>query len=132
MVRGNQLEGEVSGAGRALSVELSNRAGLMLENSTEVGPVTIEGASAGGPVSENARGKAKWAVLRLGVASFSIAAGQSRLVVVPLSANARRLLARSRILSVRVTLLTRDPSGATHTRQRIVTLRRAKANHRKA
>jgi hypothetical protein len=85
------------------------------------------------PVSVGAtgtHGKAKAGVLTLAAGSFAIAAGQSRLLVVHLSEKARRLLARSHILSVRVTLVARDPSGATHTRQTTASLRAGKANHK--
>ncbi|MGA2453764.1 MAG: hypothetical protein ABSG93_09620 [Solirubrobacteraceae bacterium] len=37
------LGGEVTGAGNALTVELSNGPALVLDNDTEVGPVTLEG-----------------------------------------------------------------------------------------
>jgi hypothetical protein len=42
------LSGGLTGAGSALTVELSNGPALILENSTEVGPVTIEGPNATG------------------------------------------------------------------------------------
>ncbi len=42
------LGGELSGSGRALTAELANGAALILENDTEVGPVTIEGPNAAG------------------------------------------------------------------------------------
>jgi hypothetical protein len=42
------LGGELTGAGSALTVELSNGPALVLANSTEVGPVRIDGSNTGG------------------------------------------------------------------------------------
>lgn len=47
------LGGEVTGEGSELTVELNNGPALILENSTEVGPVTIEGPNASGEHIEN-------------------------------------------------------------------------------
>jgi hypothetical protein len=47
------LGGEVTGAPRALTVELSEGPALVLENSTEVGPVTLEGPNASGEHIDN-------------------------------------------------------------------------------
>jgi hypothetical protein len=47
------LGGELSGADKALTVELSKGTALVLENSTEVGSVTIEGPDAGGEHIDN-------------------------------------------------------------------------------
>jgi hypothetical protein len=47
------LDEDVTGAGHALTVELSRGPALILENSTEVGPVAIEGADAAAQSIEN-------------------------------------------------------------------------------
>ncbi len=47
------MEGEVTGAGKTLTDELSNGAAFVLENRMEVGPVTITGAEAGKADAEN-------------------------------------------------------------------------------
>ncbi len=47
------LGGELTGAGSALTVELSNGPALVLANSTEVGPVTIEGQNTAGKNIDN-------------------------------------------------------------------------------
>jgi hypothetical protein len=50
---GLYLGGEVTGPDKALTVELSNGPALVLDNSTEVGPVTIEGPNATGERTAN-------------------------------------------------------------------------------
>jgi hypothetical protein len=47
------LGGEVTGEGSELTVELTNGPALVLENSTEVGPVTIEGLNTSGEHVDN-------------------------------------------------------------------------------
>jgi hypothetical protein len=66
--------------------------------------------------------KSKAAVLTLAIGSFSVAGGKVATVILHLSAKARSLLARSHSLRIRVTILARDPAGARHTEQTIVTL----------
>ena len=39
--------GNLNGSANALTVEISNEAGVFLENETEVGPVAIDGANTG-------------------------------------------------------------------------------------
>jgi hypothetical protein len=47
------IGGEVTGAGKALTAELSNGPALIFENSTEVGPVTLEGPTSAGEHIDN-------------------------------------------------------------------------------
>jgi outer membrane protein assembly factor BamB len=60
--------------------------------------------------------------LVLAVGSFNLAGPRASIVKLHLSAKARRLLARARVLRVRATLVTRDSLGATHTAQAILAL----------
>ncbi|MGP0100858.1 MAG: hypothetical protein ACLPUT_04450 [Solirubrobacteraceae bacterium] len=71
--------------------------------------------------------KAKAAILTLAVGSFKVAGGQVTTVKLHLSTKARRLLARTRVLHARATIFARDPAGATHTAQPVVTIRARKA-----
>jgi len=73
----------------------------------------------------------KAAVLTLAASPFTVAGGKVVAVVLHLSARARALLARSKVLRARATIVAHDPAGATHSRQTLVTLRPAKAKHRK-
>jgi hypothetical protein len=50
---GMLLASEITGAGSALTIELSQGPLLVMENNTEVGPVTIEGPDAGGEHIKN-------------------------------------------------------------------------------
>jgi hypothetical protein len=47
------IGGEVTGAGKALTVELSSGPALILENSTEVGPIALEGPNSAGEHIDN-------------------------------------------------------------------------------
>ncbi|HEY4916291.1 MAG TPA: PKD domain-containing protein [Solirubrobacteraceae bacterium] len=64
----------------------------------------------------------KPAVVTLGTGSFTLAGGKVATVALHLSAKVRAFLGRSHELRVRVTILARDPAGATHTGQAITTL----------
>ncbi|HME04755.1 MAG TPA: PKD domain-containing protein [Solirubrobacteraceae bacterium] len=94
------------------------------------GTVTLrtEGAVIAGAGSS---AKAKGTILTLATASFTLAGGQVKTVTLHLSARARRLLARYRLLHVRATIVAHDPAGATHTTRTIVTLRAPKSAHGK-
>ncbi len=94
------------------------------------GTVTLrtEGAVIAGAGSS---AKAKGTILTLATASFTLAGGQVKTVTLHLSARARRLLARYRVLHVRATIVAHDPAGATHTTRTIVTLRAPKSAHGK-
>ncbi|HEY2140618.1 MAG TPA: choice-of-anchor D domain-containing protein [Solirubrobacteraceae bacterium] len=73
----------------------------------------------------------KAAILTLAVGSFSVAGGRTATLKLHMSAKARALLARSHVLRARATIITRDTNGGTHTVQTIVTIRAAKARHRR-
>ncbi len=74
-----------------------------------------------------AKRKHRATVLTLASGSFTVTGGQSKKITLHLSAAGRKLLAHSHVLRVRVTILVRDPTGATHTGQTTVTLRVSKA-----
>jgi Trypsin len=75
--------------------------------------------------------KHKAAVLTLAVGSFTVPGGQSKAVALHVSAAARKLLARSHVLSARATIVAHDPTGATHTGHMIVTLHASRTHHGK-
>jgi 6-phosphogluconolactonase (cycloisomerase 2 family) len=70
--------------------------------------------------------KGKAAVLTLAVGSFTVAGGHAKAVMLHLSARARTLLARTRVLRVRATIVARDPAGVRRTTQTTATLRARK------
>lgn len=72
-------------------------------------------------------GKAKAAVLTLTTGAFRLSGGGSTVVSLRLSAKARTLLARSHTLRVLAIVSAHDSAGASHTAQRTVTVRLAKA-----
>jgi hypothetical protein len=78
-----------------------------------------------GPVRAAAR--AKPAVLALAAGSFTVPGGGVRKITLHLSAKARALLARSHVLRVRATTLAHNPTGETHTGQKVLLLRAPKA-----
>jgi hypothetical protein len=71
--------------------------------------------------------KPKAAILTVASGSFKIAGGRVKSVTLRLSAKARKLLARKHLLRARAIIVARDPTGARHTRQTVVTLRAPKA-----
>ena len=95
-----------------------------------VGTVTLRTL---GAVSASlaADAKKKRSVLTLAAGSFTVAGGKVVTVKLHLSARARALLAHGHLLRARATVVARDPTGATHTAQTIVTLRAAKAKQGK-
>jgi hypothetical protein len=74
-----------------------------------------------------AAARAKPAILTLAAGSFTVPGGGAKKVTLHLSAKARALLARSHQLRVRATILARNPTGGTHTGQKVVLLRAPKA-----
>ena len=70
-------------------------------------------------------------VLTLARGSFALAGGQSRTLTLRLSAAARALLARHRLLRASATIATRDPAGLTRTTRATLTIRSAAAKRRK-
>lgn len=69
---------------------------------------------------------AKKAVLTLATATFTVSGGKVKLLMLHLSAKARKLLAKARTLRAKATLLAHDSSGASHTSVSTVTLKLAK------
>jgi phosphodiesterase/alkaline phosphatase D-like protein len=67
-------------------------------------------------------------IMTLSTAGFSVTAGQSKTVTLHLTAKARKLLAKLRVVRAKVTITARNPSGASHTSVGSLVLR-AKAKH---
>jgi len=82
---------------------------------------TLSAVSTG--ASDHPSIKPRATVLTLARGSFTVAGGQASAVTLHLSAEARKLLARTHVLRVRATLVAHDAAGATHTTRTIVTLR---------
>lgn len=76
-------------------------------------------------------GKPKAAILALATGSFTVAGGQTATVRLHLSATARKLLARIHVLRALATIVAHDARGATQTSRMTVTIRAAKARHRR-
>jgi hypothetical protein len=72
------------------------------------------------PIFSGARTKR---LLTLARASFNVPEGSTRTLTLHLSARARGLLAGARALRAKALVLARDPAGATHSSQQLVTLR---------
>src|ERR1019366_4685045 len=75
--------------------------------------------------------KARPAVLTLATGPFTVAGGRTAALSLHMSARARALLSRSRLLRARATLTAHDLAGATHVAQEIVTLRAPRARRGK-
>lgn len=89
------------------------------------GTVTLKTAKAVvASVGHSAKSKAK--ILTLAVGAFTVVAGQLKTITLHLSSSARALLARTHVVSARVTIVAHGPSGLTHTTTLTVTLRPAK------
>jgi hypothetical protein len=69
------------------------------------------------------------AILTLASGAFKVAAGHVATVSLRLSAKAKALLRRVRVLRAKVTIAGRDSSRAAHTSQATVTLRLSKTKH---
>jgi PKD repeat protein len=76
-------------------------------------------------LSTRVKARAKRSMLTLATGPFTITGGHVQAITLHLSAKARELLLHMHVLRARMTLLTRDPAGAAHTTQTIVTLRLA-------
>jgi PKD repeat protein len=114
---------QVNAAG-LLTLRISCPAG----ESSCAGSVTVR--TLGAVSASRRQDAAKPSVLTLASGSFSVPGGMVRAVTLHLSDAARALLARSRALRARVTLLAHDPSRASHTTQTLVTLRAPATRHR--
>ena len=88
---------------------------------------TLNAVSATATGSQSKRRKA--AVLTLASGSFTAGGGRAVSITLHLSAKARALLAATRTLRVRATIVARDASGSTHKTETIVTLRALQATH---
>jgi Lactonase, 7-bladed beta-propeller len=95
------------------------------------GTVTLHTLNAASPgLSGYQPKKGRAVVLTLASGSFTVAAGQVRVVMLHLSAKARTLLARTHVLRVRASIIVRSLAGATNTTQTIVTLRASNRSRR--
>jgi PKD repeat protein len=88
------------------------------------GTVTVRMMVAFGARTTSLRAKRKKEhAITLAAGRFTISEGQTKAVVLRLTSSARAMLARTRTLRARATILARDPAGATHVTQTAVTLR---------
>jgi hypothetical protein len=110
----------VTSAG-ALSIKLSCPAGV----ATCSGTITLRTVSA---VSASAH-QAKKAILTLATGSFSVTGGQTKTITLHLTAKAKALLARSKTLGARSTIVAHNAGGASTTTLAVLSLRQAKAHH---
>lgn len=131
-VGGGVTHPEAKLATTALSVGPSGSLALKVTcpsgESSCTGTVTLRTLTA---VSASAHKKKKKAILTLASGSFSVVGGQVKVVNLHLSSAARTLLAHLHVLHARATLVAHDASGASHTTTVTVTLRAAKAAHKK-
>ena len=88
---------------------------------------TLNAVSASATGSQSKRRKA--AVLTLASGSFTASGGRVTAIALHLSAKARALVAATRALRVRATIVARDASGSTHKSETIVTLRALQPTH---
>ncbi|HTU78725.1 MAG TPA: S53 family peptidase [Solirubrobacteraceae bacterium] len=88
------------------------------------GMLTLRTRGAPAPAAGGTAKKA--GALTLAVRSFTVAGGKATTMKLRLSASARALLARERVLRARATIFARDPAGATHTTQTLVIVRMAR------
>lgn len=94
------------------------------------GTITLRTMTAVTLSASRHEGKARRrSVLTLATSVFSVMGGRGVVVRLRLSTKARALLARTHVLRARATIEARDPLGATHAGQTIVSLRSAKAKH---
>ncbi len=129
---------EVEIAGVPLTVPASGAFALKLScpgGATSCsGTVTIKTLSAVASRSAHSakakQKKRKKTILTLAKGSFSIAGGKLLAVRLHLSTQAKKLLAKMHTVRARVTVLARNPQGATHTSTAIVTLKAAKKRRR--
>jgi DNA-binding beta-propeller fold protein YncE len=106
-----------------ISVKVSCPAG----ESRCTGTITLRTLTAISVAGRNHSKKRKPAILTLAVGSFTAAGGHVKTVTLRLSANGRKLLARTRVLRARATVLAHNATGATHTARSIVTIRAVRA-----
>jgi hypothetical protein len=119
-------------ASRSLTANAAGRFTLRVtcpgQESSCAGTVTIRtlAAVAADSLGHQASGS-RAAILTLAEGSFKVPGGHVLTIKLRLSAKARTLLVRSRVLRARATIVAHDPTGATHTAQSTVTIRLARA-----
>jgi hypothetical protein len=113
-------------SGGTLSVEVSCPAGTI----SCTGTITLKTLNVVSAATSHQAKQRKATILTLAVGSFKVTGGHMTTVKLRLSPKARALLARS-VLRIRAIIVARDPAGATHTTQTILTLRAANAKHGK-
>ena len=92
------------------------------------GTITLRTLKAVSAATGGAKHKAS--ILTLVTTSYSVAAGQSKVLTLRLASKARTVLERSHTLAAKATIIARDPEGGVRSAGSIVTLRLAKSNHR--
>jgi hypothetical protein len=115
-----------AGSEGTVSVEVSCPAGTI----SCTGTITLKTLNVVSAALAHQVRKRKAAILTLAVGSFKVTGGHMTTVRLRLSPKARALLARM-VLRVGATIVARDPAGATHTTQTILTIRAANAKHGK-
>ncbi len=105
-----------------LSVEVSCPAGVI----SCTGTITLKTLNVVSAATAHHAKKRKATILTLAVGSFKVTGGHATTVKLRMSPKARALLAHM-ALHVRATIVARDPAGATHTTQTILTIRAANA-----
>ncbi len=106
---------------RSLKASRSGRLAIELSCPTVAG--ACSGTIVVQTIPSGQRSRKSTPSLRLAVGSFSVREGHSRVITLHLTARARGLLARSRLLRVRVTTVTVGVGGETHTTHSLATLR---------
>jgi hypothetical protein len=99
-----------------------------IANTECMGTVVLKTLKAVAARSLHVAAAAKKAILTLASASFTIAAGQVKVVKLHLSAKAKTLLAKLRTIRARVTVVAHNPQGTAGTATAVVTLK-AKKKH---
>ncbi len=115
-----------AGSEGTLSVEVSCPGGTI----SCTGTITLKTLNVVSAATAHQAKKGKATILTLATGSFKVTGGHMTTVKLRLSPKARALLARM-VLRVRATIVARDPAGAMHTTQTILTIRAANAKHGK-
>jgi len=115
------LSGGVAAVGGSgtFTVKASCPAGV----TTCSGTITVQTVSAVVATAKGAKAKRKAAILVMASGTFTLSAGQSKLLTLHLTAKGRALLARLHAVRVKVTVVAHDPAGGSHTTIASVTLR---------
>ena len=94
------------------------------------GAISVQTVSAVVAGARSAKSKHKAAILTLATGSFTLVAGQTKLVALHLTSKGRALLSRLHAVRVKVTVTAHDPAGAVHTTIASLTLRLATGHKR--